>query len=320
MRATNGRKRKAEEGFLRQGGRGWGRERAIESTDVAARAQSRLGRMARPPYAPAMCTLIMGLEVAGADSLVIAANRDEDPGRPATPPGLLATAPRIVGGRDLVSRGTWLAVRVDGLVVAVLNRRPAAAANARARTDGSAAPRSRGLLALELAAALPAPLVADFVPTAVRLTVAALAGASYQGCSLALLGPGGGAIVTHEPAGAPRVAPLTPGWHVITHTDLDDPSEPRTAWLLDQLAGWEPGAWEPARPRLAELLATHAAPERGIPAVCLHDGRMVTVSSSLLHLAPGAIRYLHVEGPPCRKPVQDQADLLAHAKRLPGNH
>ena len=56
---------------------------------------------------------------------MLAANRDELIARPSAPPGILSSSPLIVGGRDLVAGGTWLAVRADGTICAVTNRHPA---------------------------------------------------------------------------------------------------------------------------------------------------------------------------------------------------
>src|SRR5262249_29501637 len=69
-----------------------------------------------------MCTLILGVEVVASGSVLLAANRDEDPARPADPPGVLSESPRLVGGRDRRAGGTWLAVRERRAVVALLNR------------------------------------------------------------------------------------------------------------------------------------------------------------------------------------------------------
>src|SRR5689334_2133259 len=96
-----------------------------------------------------MCTLILGLGILGPGSLLLGANRDESPARPSTDPIVLVEAPRVVvGGRDLVSGGTWLAIREARFVTALLNRRPAAG-DAR----DPATFRSRGLLCLDAAAA-----------------------------------------------------------------------------------------------------------------------------------------------------------------------
>lgn len=265
-----------------------------------------------------MCTLIIGLDVPGPQSVVIAANRDEDPARPSDPPGVLRTSPRVAGGRDRVAGGTWLAVREDGLVVAVLNRRPNGGTREPAARGEHALlgreRRSRGLLAIDLVATL------SQASDALALTREALAAASYEACSLAVLTHRGGSIVSHVPGAPPRAVAITPGWHVITHADLDDRSEPRTAWLLGELARSSARAPDSTEAELERLLATHADPTRDRPAVCLHEGRMVTVSSSLLHLTAQGTRYRHVEGRPCEQPPLDYSALVHGAGETRGIH
>src|SRR3989442_6104928 len=95
-----------------------------------------------------MCTLILGRDVLGPGSLLVGANRDEDPARPAEPPGRLSEAPLVVGGRDLRSGGTWLAIRDGRAVVALLNRRGVG-------PSALDVVRSRGLLALDVAKTAP---------------------------------------------------------------------------------------------------------------------------------------------------------------------
>ena len=92
-----------------------------------------------------MCTLIIGRDVVAPGTLALAANRDEDPRRPSDPPRVLLAAPRVVGGRDRVAGGSWLVVRDGRAVVAILNRGGVPAVSG---------VRSRGLLALDVAAAV----------------------------------------------------------------------------------------------------------------------------------------------------------------------
>ena len=61
-----------------------------------------------------MCTLAIYVRQLPGLPLVVAANRDEFLDRAATGPELLASAPRIVGGRDLLAGGTWLAISERG--------------------------------------------------------------------------------------------------------------------------------------------------------------------------------------------------------------
>src|SRR5438552_19011942 len=108
--------------------------------------------MPRPPSLRDMCTLIFGMDMLGPGTLVVGANRDENPARPSEPPHVLSVDPHVIGGRDLVSRGTWLAIRDGVAVVALLNRREPLGSPG----DGRAGElRSRGLLALDTAMAAP---------------------------------------------------------------------------------------------------------------------------------------------------------------------
>jgi uncharacterized protein with NRDE domain len=69
--------------------------------------------------------------------LVIAANRDEDYARPSLMAHKWERTPDVIGGRDLLAGGSWLAIRNDGRWAAVTNLRGSAK-----RTDS----KSRGSL------------------------------------------------------------------------------------------------------------------------------------------------------------------------------
>ena len=239
-----------------------------------------------------MCTLIAGVGVIRPGTLLLGANRDEDPARPSDPPARLSSSPLLVGGRDRVAGGTWLAVRGRDAVIAVLNR----------RAESSQVPqRSRGLLALDVARA-DDPLAALRAAAATHL---------YGGWSVVFADARGGWVAQGggDAGRVDHVEPLTPGWHVLTHTHLDDGSEPRVAWLRDRLGHHMPSERDDALEALAGLLAVHESPVT--PAVCLHEGRVRTVSSTRVWLAPGEARHLHAEGPPCVTPWRDVGDRLA---------
>jgi uncharacterized protein with NRDE domain len=240
-----------------------------------------------------MCTLILAVDVLGRDTLLLGANRDEDPSRPSDPPGILSPSPRVVGGRDRRSGGTWLAVRASGRVVAILNRRVG---------DGIPAPdprlRSRGLLALDVAGA------DDPRDTA----TAALDRDRFAPFTLVVASPGDAWALEYDGLHA-RIVTLEPGWHVITHERTDDRGEPRTAWLLDQIARTRPATRADAEARVVELLRDPG--DSSHPAVCIHEGRMVTVSAARVWLAPGERSYAHAEGRPCEAPFRSYDALLA---------
>jgi hypothetical protein len=275
-----------------------------------------------------MCTLIVGQEVLAPGTVVLAANRDEDPARPSAGPGVLVVEPRVIGGKDLQAGGTWLALREARAAVAMLNRRPPAELPARDPL------RSRGLLALDVAAAAaerePPSDPVEWVPGAFtqlrRLAGSALGLGgfftamaedrehAFAPFSLVWAAPEGSWAYVHDTAGDRRAAIFPPGWHVMAHDDLDDRREPRVARLLDTLAGWRPTSFEEARSRLAALLGSHGGGEAGgspAPPVCLHGERAGTVSSAMVLLGQGGPRYLHAPGPPCTHAFEDHTALFA---------
>jgi uncharacterized protein with NRDE domain len=234
-----------------------------------------------------MCTVLLGRDVTGPGEILIAANRDEDPSRPSDPPCVLLDSPRLVGGRDRIAGGTWLAVRAGTppTITMLLNRRPLPGA-----TPGA---RSRGLLVIDVARA------AD--PRAAAMAEAA--SGHYGPCTLVHASPTRCWWIAIPGDGHVRTAGIAPGWHAITHAEMDDPTEPRTAWLVAELArlrAREPGL---LLARLATLLAHHG--DGTSPAVCLHEGRMQTVSAALIALARDRAVYRHAEGRPCTQPFVD---------------
>lgn len=82
-----------------------------------------------------MCLIILGWRASEALPLILAANRDEDHERPSLAASWWSDAPGILGGRDALQGGTWLAMARNGRFAAVTNLR-----GARPKA------RSRGLL------------------------------------------------------------------------------------------------------------------------------------------------------------------------------
>jgi uncharacterized protein with NRDE domain len=240
-----------------------------------------------------MCTLILGREVTGPGTLLLAANRDEDPGRPTDPPLVLSEAPRVVGGRDRIAGGTWLALREGPRVVALLNRYDPAGSRE--------ATRSRGLLTLDVARAPDESLR--------ERTLSLVQAERYAPFTLLVASAHECWMVIHE-GGPPRIVDVDAGWHVLTHRELDDPGEPRAAYLVHRLreAGFRDGRPEELAIR---LLREHG--ESGTPPVCLHEGRMRTVSSSMIGIGSHRVRYLHAEGRPCESAYVDRTGLLEPA-------
>lgn len=281
-----------------------------------------------------MCTLIVGRDVVAPGTVLLAANRDENPRRPSAPPALLVERPRVVGGRDLVAGGTWLAFRETWFAVAMLNRRPLP----RPPDPPGTARRSRGALTLDVAA-VDEGYAADLDPAGERRTLlerlravsgggiahAALCRAfaalweapapGYAPFTLVFASPESSWLLALDDDG-PRCRAIAPGWHVLTHTELDDAGEPRAARLIAALAGFAPRSVEQAEQRLGDLLRSHGDAASGVPPVCVHDGPMPTVSAATAWLAPGNARYRHAEGRPCEQPLRDVSALLSPAAPL----
>lgn len=277
-----------------------------------------------------MCTLIAGVEVLGPRTLVLGANRDESPERASAPPGILRERPRVVGGRDLVAGGTWLAVRDARAVTALMNRRPtpgtappAGGPAGEAPFEGGPAPRSRGILCLNAAALGGAqdqphridPGTGERHPARLHAALALIDRDAYAACTLVGLNVDEPSWAILAEAGQETgVRILEPGWNVVTHAEVNDPGEPRTAWLRSRLESLAPRTADEALRAIAALLVTHEDVEHSVPGVCLHRDRFPTVSSSLIALGDlgnrGPQRYLHAPGPPCSTPYADLSSLL----------
>lgn len=84
-----------------------------------------------------MCLLLIAVDVVPDVPLLLLGNRDEFHERASATARPWSEDERIIGGRDLVAGGSWLAVRADGRFAAVTNLRTGVPATA---------PRSRGWL------------------------------------------------------------------------------------------------------------------------------------------------------------------------------
>ena len=80
-----------------------------------------------------MCLIVVAHRVSERYPLIIAANRDEDYDRPTQAAHRWEDAPDVLGGRDVLHGGSWLAITRQGRVAAVTNLRGAARPDARSR-------------------------------------------------------------------------------------------------------------------------------------------------------------------------------------------
>lgn len=150
-----------------------------------------------------MCLIIAAWRVRPDWPLIVAANRDEFHGRPASPAGFWSDKPQILGGRDLEAKGTWMAVSRGGRFAAVTNYRGA--------REPSAAESRGALVTRFLEANIPG---RDYVAQVVERQ------ASYSGYNL-LACDGVELWWTSNRDSAPRR--LEPGYYALGNLLLDSP-------------------------------------------------------------------------------------------------
>ncbi len=254
--------------------------------------------------------------------LIVAANRDERLDRPAVPMTVLRERePRILGGRDDLAGGTWLAVNEHG-VIAGLTNQPSA--------DGrDPTKRSRGELPLAFA-------VYRSAADAVAAVRGELDPAAYNPCwmlvgdreSLFSIGVSG---VSGSPL---EVEQLGPGLHVLENAPLRSPSakaEFVRGLVADALAARTAddsaatiaalevvlGNHEPALPQPRTDAKGRVWPA-SLSAACVHADGYGTRSAMIASVpasATGIPQVLVADGRPCEVPMQDMTGLWARAVR-----
>jgi len=255
-----------------------------------------------------MCTIAILIEVVDGAPLILAANRDELYARPTRAPEVLLADPRIVGGVDVLSGGTWLAVRSDGHFAAVTNQR--------ALVTPPPGLRSRGLAVRELAAAAdPEAYVAAIDPTA------------YASMNLVWRDHTGVAVAyARREQGTLEIERLGRGVHVLCNDRLGAEGFPRGERLRAAIETSLHLAWPELAKRievalgdhtkvaLADTPPSHLPPElaRELTATCIHSEHYGTRSSTILAIdRDRVIDYRHADGPPCITLFGDRRSLLA---------
>lgn len=240
-----------------------------------------------------MCTLAVYFQMAEETPLLVAANRDEFYDRPSLSPDLLAREPRIWAGRDLRSGGTWLGLNEAGMIVGILNRRTD-------RTDPGR--RSRGLLCLDLLGT-----------SSVREAREALFNedpTTYNPFNLICAAPNEAFVAYHAANHEERIQfeSLSPGLHLLTNLNLNDPFCPRISAshrlfanlcpLLKESPSWDVA--EAFRKALAEHNTAHDERDKAAP-LCVHTTAYGTRSSMLLGFAAasGRFSFFYCDEPPC---------------------
>lgn len=260
-----------------------------------------------------MCLLIVLFRVVPDVPLLVAANRDERLDRPAVAATVLRERePRILGGRDLLAGGTWLAVSDRG-VVAGLTNQPAAGGRDPAK-------RSRGEL----------PLLCTNQPTATQAVDALAATADparYNPCWM-LVGDRDTLYSVVVGPGSPtaEIGKLAPGLHVLENAppQAQSPKAEFVRELVQQDMAEHPDA-DPAAivDILQAVLRDHrpAVPEprtdasgrvwpAALTAACVHADGYGTRSSAIITVPrAGLPSVLVADGKPCETPMRDVSAL-----------
>lgn len=228
-----------------------------------------------------MCTVILLRRPGTEWPLLLAANRDERLDRPWQPPA--EYWPGIIGGRDTLAGGTWMALNRHGVVAAVLNRM------------GSLGPdpakRSRG--------ELPLLALAEATSEAAASRMARLDAALWRPFNLILADSATAWFIAGLGTGRPEVTALPEGVSMVTAHPPNDATSPRTARHLARFqaaAAPSPHDWAEWRSLIAD--STGASGEAlNVPPI----GGFGTLCSSLLALGRhGERQWLFAAGPPDR--------------------
>jgi uncharacterized protein with NRDE domain len=260
-----------------------------------------------------MCLLVVASRIVPDEPLIVGANRDEVLDRPSTAVTVLSAGPpRVIGGRDELSGGTWLAVNRDGVCAGLTNQ---PLGDAKDPTK-----RSRGELPLAAARCSTAregvqQLEREFDP------------AEYNGAWL-LVGDST-ALWFVDFTGARVVAvELPPGIHVLENRSVDTPSA-KVDLVRDGLghvAGASGGSGPGAGPdgdaveaAFRRVLSDHRIPEgdeRPNSGNCVHLDGFGTRSSCVVRVRAGAgdgavpaPRMWVADGPPCTTSYADVSAL-----------
>jgi uncharacterized protein with NRDE domain len=265
-------------------------------------------------YVPAMCLLVVLSGVVPGAPLVVAANRDEYRARPSVAMTLLERDPiTILGGRDEVAGGTWLATNEAGLVAGLTNR---------PLPDGpDLAKRSRGELPLVLARHVTAAGAVDAFRAEVHP-------GSYNPAWLLVADRRDAFFVDVTGADRVVVEPLGGGIHVLENRNLHEPSVKvdRVRTLLVPVLA---APVERLQDGLAALLADHHHPATGgseadeaqrasnprlvaeVRAICVHDDAddYGTRSSTVITVADSRPDVRFTDNAPCHATWRRADDL-----------
>lgn len=247
-----------------------------------------------------MCTLVISRRPGATWPTAIAANRDEMRDRPWDPPDAhWLHSPGLVGGRDRLAGGTWMAVR-GGMMAAVLNR---------PGTLGPAAGfRSRGELPLRA--------LAHMTADAAAAALATEDGSTWRPFNLVIADAGAAWLLVGDGARRIVATALPDGVSMITAAGRDEGETPRARRHLPRFRDAPHPGPETAEGWATLLAATDhepgAGPRGGM--TVSPDGGYGTVSASLLFLKAGEAMWRFAAGPAGVAPFT--AIPLVRARRL----
>jgi uncharacterized protein with NRDE domain len=256
-----------------------------------------------------VCLLIALFKVVPSAPLIVAANRDEQYERPAVAITTLRKAgPRVLGGRDEVAGGTWMAVNEYG-VVAGLTNLPSPHGRDPAK-------RSRGELPVALAAHQDA-------AAAVAWICATVDPADYNPCWL-MVGDRQSLFYVDLTGGSRPVARELPaGTHVLENAPLL-PESAKAGHVAGLIKAALAAGNGDVRGALATVLCDHspapgasrpaasAGPNGDLSAACVHADGYGTRSAMIVTVgAAGRPAVQVADGPSCQAPLLDVGELWA---------
>ena len=240
-----------------------------------------------------MCLLAVAFHVHPESPLIVAANRDEVLSRPSTPMTVLDPGPpRIMGGRDLLAGGTWLAINENGIFAGLTNLPAAVGRDPRKR--------SRGELPLALARHINAREAAKAFP-------AFFSPPDFNPAWL-LVGDRDALFYIDMTGETMQVTELPPGLHVLENRPLTEAS-PKAALVRRRFSMAMSLSGDELIASLEKMLASHEIPVEvsdvarppETNAVCVHAGAYGTRSSSVIIVPSGTVQpnIYFADGPPC---------------------
>ena len=240
-----------------------------------------------------MCLLLLQFRTVAAAPVLVAANREEMFGRPATVPSIQPGVPRVLCATDQQAGGTWLGVNQFGVVIGVTNR---------FKSNLPKEPRSRGLLCRDL-------LACTSAAEATALALAELKTGRYAGANFACFDRRTAAVV--HGGDEIEVVALEAGVHLLTNGDVNDPHDFRQRFARQFLARSYPNTPRSFIDHTAKLLR-QGPDELGQPTIILRGPDRGTVSSTILAVTQGnePARYLHSSGAPDLHSYEDYSELL----------